>query len=618
MVPGTVLGSYEILSLLGAGGMGEVYRARDTTLGRDVALKLLPAALADDPERVARFQREAQLLASLNHAHIGAIYGLEQAPSGRFLVLELLEGGTLAQRVERGPVPLEEAAAIARQIALALQAAHDKGVVHRDLKPSNVAFTAVGDVKVLDFGLAKLGDRAEMPITSASLSPTITSPALMTGVGALLGTAAYMAPEQAKGKPADKRSDVWAFGCVLYEMLTGGRAFEGDDIADTLANVLKMEPDWSRLPSALPPAISVLLRRCLAKDARQRCGDMAAALILLEESAHLSPGGAPSATAQRTPGVVQRLAVPATVAVVVAAAASAATWWAMRPEAPRIVRTSVVLSSGAATPTELAITPDGAHIVYTRNNQSQLVVRALDELEPRPLIGGSNIRGLSASPDSRSVVYTDGDMLMKMALSGGAAVPLTRVDAPARGTAWLADGTIVFATANGTTGLQRVAASGGEATVLTRPDPKLGEADHIAPTPLPGGRAGAVHDYLEYRRAPTDCDDGSRDRRAGRSSSAGSQARYLDSGHLVYAADGILQAVPFDLDTRTMTGTPVPVLQNFAMLGGVIAALDVREWHARVRPLEWNIAPPRVGRSRGPRDRNQGARRHVPDAAALA
>src|SRR6187399_3163672 len=221
MVPGTVLGSYEVISLLGAGGMGEVYRARDTTLGRDVALKLLPPALADDPERVARFQREAQLLASLNHPHIGAIYGLEQQPSARFLVLELAEGGTLAARIARGPVPLDETIEIARQIALALQAAHDKGVVHRDLKPSNVAFTAAGDVKVLDFGLAKLGDRADTPAPMTSLSPTITSPALMTGVGALLGTAAYMAPEQARGKPADKRSDVWAFGCVLYEMLTG-------------------------------------------------------------------------------------------------------------------------------------------------------------------------------------------------------------------------------------------------------------------------------------------------------------------------------------------------------------------------------------------------------------
>ena len=574
MVPGTVLGSYEILSLLGAGGMGEVYRARDTTLGRDVALKLLPAALADDPERVARFQREAQLLASLNHPHIGAIFGLEQQPSARFLVLELLEGGTLAARVARGPLPLGEATEIARQIALALQAAHDKGVVHRDLKPSNVAFTAGGDVKVLDFGLAKLGDSGERPITSASLSPTITSPALMTGVGALLGTAAYMAPEQARGKPADKRSDVWAFGCVLYEMLTGARAFEGDDIADTLANVMKVEPDWSQLPPSLPPAISVLLRRCLAKDPRQRCGDIAAALILLEESAHLTPA-ASSPASQPQPGLVRRLAVPATVAVVVAAAATAATWWAMRPEVPRIVRTSIVLPGSVVTPNELAITPDGTRVVYTRSNQSQLVVRALDELEPRPLIGGTNIRGLSTSPDSRSVVYNDGDMLMKMALSGGAPVPITRVDAPARGTTWLGDDTIVFATANAATGLQRVAASGGDVTVLTRPDPKRGEADHIAPTRLPGGRAVLFTITSSTGELPQiailDLETGDRKILL----SGGTQARYLDSGHLVYAADGILQAVPFDLGTLTMTGTPVPVLQDFAMLGGVQAALDV-------------------------------------------
>ena len=246
----------------------------------------------------------------------------------------------------------------------------------------------------------------------------------------------------------------------------------------------------------------------------------------------------------------------------------------MRPEAPRIVRTSIVLPGSTVTPNELTITPDGAHIVYTRNNQSQLVVRALDELEPRPLIGGSNIRGLSASPDSRSVVYTDGDMLMKMALSGGAAVPITRVDAPARGTAWLPDDTIVFATANGTTGLQRVAAIGGNVTVLTKPDPKLGEADHIAPMPLPGGRAVLFTIISSTGELPQiavmDLQTGDR-----KILLRGSHARYLASGHLVFAADGILQAVPFDLDTRTITGTQVPVLQNFAMLGGVVTVIDV-------------------------------------------
>ena len=403
VVSGTALGSYEIISLLGAGGMGEVYRAHDTTLGRDVALKLLPAALADDPERVARFQREAQLLASLNHPHIGAIYGLEQLPSARFLVLELVEGGTLAARITRGPVGVDESIALARQIALALQAAHDKGVVHRDLKPSNVAFTTAGDVKVLDFGLAKLGDDGGRPTTTASLSPTITSPALMTGVGTLLGTAAYMAPEQAKGRAADKRSDVWAFGCVLYEMLSGRRAFEGDDIADTLANVLKVEPDWSRLPPSLPSAINVLLRRCLAKDARQRCGDIAAALILLEESAHLSSVAASSPTKRQRPALWRRVAPPAA-AIAAAALAGGGVWWALRPEPLRIVRT-ILVTDNAGPVNELAITTDGRHVVYVGNNNTRLLVRALDELEPRLLISGNNLRGVFTSPDGLSVGY---------------------------------------------------------------------------------------------------------------------------------------------------------------------------------------------------------------------
>jgi eukaryotic-like serine/threonine-protein kinase len=573
VVPGAIHGSYEIVSLLGAGGMGEVYRARDTRLGRDVALKLLPAAVADDTERLARFEREAQLLASLNHPNIGAIYGLEQSTSARFLVLELVEGGTLASRLERGAVPLDEAIEIARQIALALQAAHDKGIVHRDLKPSNVAFTEAGDVKVLDFGLAKLDNRADASATAASLTPTITSPALMTGVGALLGTAAYMSPEQARGKPADKRSDVWSFGCVLYEMMTGTRVFEDDDIADTLASVLKREPDWNRLPDTLPSAISVLVRRCLSKDPRQRCGDMAAALILLEESIPLSAVPT-SATPQPNRGLARRLAMPAAV-ILAAALAGVTTWWAMRPEAPRIVRTSIVLTGIVGPTSPIAITPDGTRILYISGNRAQLLIRALDELDPRPLVSGSNIAFPLVSPNSQFVAYTDGNSLMRVALKGGAAITIAQVDGPVRGMTWPDDDTIVFATANGTTGLQRVAASGGEVTVLTRPDQERGEADHLSPARLPGGRAVLFTTTSRTGGPPQiallDLETGDRKILVG----GGSDPRYVESGHLVYVANGILLAVPFDLKTRTMAGTAVPVLQQFAMLGGAIPVLDV-------------------------------------------
>ena len=271
-------------------------------------MKLCPQRSQTIPNVSHASRREARVLASLNNPNISAIYGLEQLTSARFLVLELVEGGTLANRLERGAVPLGEAIEIARHIALALQAAHDKGIIHRDLKPSNVAFTLAGDVKVLDFGLAKLADHADASAPAASLSPTITSPALMTGVGALLGHATY-APEQARGKPADKRSDVWSFGCVLYEMMTGTRVFEDDDISGTLANVLKHEPDWNQLPDTLPSAIRVLVRRCLSKDPRQRCGDMAAALILLERSTSLSAGPT-FATPQPNSGLARRLAMP--------------------------------------------------------------------------------------------------------------------------------------------------------------------------------------------------------------------------------------------------------------------------------------------------------------------
>jgi serine/threonine protein kinase len=307
LTTGTRLGPYEILSALGAGGMGEVYRARDTKLNRDVALKVIPDTFALDPDRISRFTREAQVLASLNHPHIAAIYGFEDSGQIHALVLELVEGETIADRIARGPIPLEEALPIARQICEALEAAHEQGIIHRDLKPANIKITPDGVVKVLDFGLAKLTDPAHAPASDLSLSPTITTPA-MTQAGMILGTAAYMSPEQAKGRPADKRSDLWAFGCVLFEMLTGTRPFDGEDVTDVMVAVLSKEPDWNALPARVPGSIRALIRRCLEKDRRKRVADIAAALFALDEPASLAPpagrgirhgDGAPAAVAPR-------------------------------------------------------------------------------------------------------------------------------------------------------------------------------------------------------------------------------------------------------------------------------------------------------------------------------
>jgi eukaryotic-like serine/threonine-protein kinase len=283
---GTRLGPYEIIALLGVGGMGEVYRARDTKLDRDIAIKVLPQVFAADPERIARFQREAKTLASLNHPHIAAIYGIEESGGTHALVMELIEGEDLSQRIARGPIPIEEVLSMAKQIAEALEAAHEQGIIHRDLKPANIEVTTDGNVKVLDFGLAKLSEplgSGPQAAGSLSLSPTITSPALMTGAGVLLGTAAYMSPEQAKGRPADKRSDVWAFGCVLYEMLTGEAPFARETVSDSIAAILEREPDFARLPSAKPAGLPRLLTRCLAKDRQQRLRDVGDARLEIDE-----------------------------------------------------------------------------------------------------------------------------------------------------------------------------------------------------------------------------------------------------------------------------------------------------------------------------------------------
>ncbi|HET9386060.1 MAG TPA: serine/threonine-protein kinase, partial [Gemmatimonadales bacterium] len=492
---GTRLGPYEVTGTLGVGGMGEVYRATDTSLGRSVALKVLPEAFAHDADRLARFEREARTLAALNHPNIAAVYGLEKSSGVHALVMELVDGPTLADRIVHGAIPLDEALAIAKQIAEALEAAHEQGIVHRDLKPANIKVRDDGAVKVLDFGLAKqasgpgpqASDRG--PDGILSQSPTITTPA-MTMAGMILGTAAYMSPEQAKGRPADKRSDIWAFGCVLYETLTGRRAFEGDDVTDTLAFVITKEPDWTRLPPKTPATVRRLLRRMLTKDRRQRLSDVAAIRLDVEETLAAPVGVATDAALATT--WRRTASIAATAALVVGLAAAAAAWWATRPDPPRMTRLSI--SAAAMTLSsnnrDIAITRDGSRVVYLGNNGTQLVVRAMDQLEPTPLTGLGSPTAPFFSPDGQSIGFVDlGFDLKKVRITGGPAVRICRLDGAGRGASWGPDGTIVFATSTTLTGLQQVSAAGGEPTVLTKPDAARGEGDHYWPEFLPGGRA---------------------------------------------------------------------------------------------------------------------------------
>ena len=392
---GTRVGPYEILSAIGAGGMGEVYRARDAKLNRDVAIKVLLQSVAADPDRVARFRREAQVLASLNHPNIAHIHGIEEADGVTALVLELVEGEDLAARIARGPLPLDEALPIARQIAGALEAAHELGIIHRDLKPANVKVRPDGTVKVLDFGLAKA---TEPPGSTAAAavanSPTLTSPAMMTGVGVILGTAAYMSPEQAKGRVADKRSDVWAFGCVLYEMLTSRRAFDGEDMTDVLGAVVRLEPDWGALPTDVPQPIRMLLHSCLIKDPRHRVSDVSTAVFVLDKVVGLVPTSPVAASTTAGSGPFwKRLVTPAIAALVAGVIVAPAVWFAARLASgplPQVSRLLITPAADAALSTfgnNLAITPDGARVAYV-GNSTQLFVRRLDALEPELVVHG--------------------------------------------------------------------------------------------------------------------------------------------------------------------------------------------------------------------------------------
>jgi serine/threonine-protein kinase len=556
-----------VVSAIGAGGMGEVYRATDNNLKRSVAIKVLPGSVAGDAERLARFQREAELLATLNHPNLAAIYGLEKTPDFTALVMELIDGDDLSQRIARGAIPLDEALPIARQIAEALEAAHEQGIIHRDLKPANIKLRTDGTVKVLDFGLAK----AMEPVGTASnvsQSPTITTPAMMTGAGVILGTAAYMAPEQARGKTVDKRADIWAFGCVLYEMLTGTRAFAGDDVSEVLASVLAREPDWARLPPSLSPALGTYIRRCLYKNPKQRIADAQDIRLALEGAFETAIAQAGAAVAVP---VWRRGALASAAALLSGAVVATLMWFAMRPQEPappRVVRLPIAFSPATTLTVsgfdrDLAITPDGSRLIYVGNNGTQLFVRALDALEPVAVFTGAP-RGPFVSLDGRWIGFVDGiKLLKKVAVTGGPAVTLAMLDYPIAGATWGADDAIIVTSVQSANGLRRVAA-GGPTTVLTRPDRAAGELDHVWPELLPGGRA-VLFTITALTGGPDAAQVVVLDLQTGKRTvlvRGGSQAHYVSSGHLVYVAAGTLRAVAFDLARLETHGTPVPVVPD--------------------------------------------------------
>ena len=478
---GSRLGHYDVTALIGEGGMGQVYRATDTQLGRDVALKILPDAFAADPDRLARFQREAQVLARLNHPNIAQIHGIEKSDDTQALVLELVEGPTLADRIAKGPIPLDEALPIAQQIAEALEAAHEAGVIHRDLKPANIKVRDDGTVKVLDFGLAKALDTT--PEGDPSQSPTLTAAA--TQMGVIMGTAAYMSPEQAAGKPVDRRGDIWSFGVVLYEMLTGQRLFTGETVSHVLAKVLDRGPDFSRIPVETPTAVRRLLRRCLEKEPKRRLGFIGDARLELEEPSDsdvADPIPTTGANAWRLPALWS--AVVVTVATVLAA-------WAVTtstgPSDLAVTRLSIALPEGQEVTSVPAISPNGSHIAFTAGRTAEpatLYLRSLTESEARPVAGGEGARDPFFSPDGQWVAFFANSQLLKVAVGGGAPIPVAPAPDPFGGT-WGGDERIVFAPALNS-GLMSVSSNGGTTERLTMPDGGEAGFAHVWPQWVPG------------------------------------------------------------------------------------------------------------------------------------
>jgi hypothetical protein len=492
--PGSRLGPYEIKGAIGAGGMGEVFRARDTKLGRDVAIKVLPAAFAQDAERVARFRREAQLLASLNHPNIAAIYGLEETDGVLALALELVEGEDLAERLKRGPIPVEEATSIAKLIAEALEEAHEKGVVHRDLKPANVKLTPDGKVKVLDFGLAKAWS-GEGPGAAASAdfshSPTLAHTG--TAAGLILGTAAYMSPEQARGKAVDRRADIWAFGVVLYEMLTGRRLFEGETVTDVLAAVVRQDIGWEALPAATPASVRRLLHRCLDRDPRLRLRDIGECRVALgapDAAVPADPSVAASGAGARSAGFWPAVAIACLLAGAAAGALVASRWLASSSKkADRPARAVVLAAQGRKLQDSQAISPDGRFVAYTASGV--LWIRNLGELAAREVKGSSGAQAVFWSPRSDAVAFATDRALSKVGVAGDAPVELCRLaSGEFTGGTWSATKGIVFtlARANWNGDVLRVPEAGGEPEVFARADPAKRERRLTQPHFLPDGQ----------------------------------------------------------------------------------------------------------------------------------
>ncbi len=573
LATGTSLGAYDVMGSLGAGGMGEVYRARDRKLNRDVALKIVPETFASDPDRLARFVREAQILAALNHPNIAHIYGVEDSSGVHALVMEFVDGEDLAQRIARGPVPLDEALPIAHQIAEALEAAHEQGIVHRDLKPANIKIRADGTVKVLDFGLAKPVEPAVVASSqSASMSPTITTPA-MTQAGMILGTAAYMSPEQARGKTVDKRADIWAFGAVLYEMLTGRRAFEDEDVSLTLSKVLQRDPDLDALPSTVPARVKQTLRLCLRKDPKQRAGDIRDVRLALE-GAFETPALAAESTAAPLPRVRIRLwqqpAVIASLALVAAISAALAVWAVQnrgRGEILGPVRLTVDLPFDAELATIMALSPDGRVLVYgaRRNGVEQLYRRPLDQFSSTPIAGTDGADEPFFSPDGQWIgFFADGEM-KKIPAAGGE--PITVTKSAAAAASWGADNQIVFSTGTFGSTLKRVSAAGGEASSLTALDRSRGETTHQAPEVLPMGKGVLFHTVPSGKIFVRPFPNG-----PPKELIDGLWPRYVSTGHLAFRRDRSLWAAPFNVERLEVTGPAVRLAEG--ILSAPVVARD--------------------------------------------